>query len=151
MPMTDQQQKKKPKMSPINSLSSSLPTLSRIFSPLHCHLSYSLAIKTLIFLLRTPSRSRVHDPAGDSPPPPANRTSSGRVLVFHRVPKTGSEMMQEMGKALARLKGFRAFVDPWPPVYFPTHEQSEAFADNFRKEVLKEVEGEGGRGESYII
>ncbi len=60
-------------------------------------------------------------------------------------------MMQEMGKALARLKGFRAFVDPWPPVYFPTEEQSEAFAENFKKEVLEEVEGEGGKGEREIV
>ncbi len=76
-----------------------------------------------------------------------NRTATAgnqRLLIFHRIPKTGSEMMQEMGKALGRLKGYRAFVDPWPPVYFPTGEADRKFVDNFKTEILDEVGKTGG-------
>ena len=83
------------------------------------------------------------------------------VLVFHRVPKTGSEMMQEVGKALGKLKGFRAVIDPGqvcitgrcsscslmqrlrpqaPLMYHPVAEELSAFASNFARETSKSDE-----------
>ena len=81
------------------------------------------------------------------PAAPSNRTAEAdnqRLLIFHRIPKTGSEMMQELGKVLGRLKGYRAFVDPWPPVYYPTEEQERKFANNFKRDILDKVGEEEG-------
>ncbi len=50
-----------------------------------------------------------------------------------------------MGKVLARLKNYRAFVDPYPAVYFPTEDNNRMFEENFEKEVLQQMGDNGGQ------
>ena len=85
-----------------------------------------------------------HDPYElPSTPSLPNRTAAAgnqNILVFYRVPKTGSQVLQELAKILGKLSGFKTFVDPASMTYFPTKKQKEKFAGNFRSRLESESE-----------
>lgn len=59
------------------------------------------------------------------------------VVFFNRVPKTGSQMMQEMAKILAIENNFTTFIDPTPLALFPPETEQDKFSRNWRKKLNK--------------
>lgn len=65
-----------------------------------------------------------------------NRTAEAgnqNMVVFNRVPKTGSEMFQSFGKYLASVHGYHAYIDPQVMKLFPSPIEQEEFSQNFQK------------------
>lgn len=68
----------------------------------------------------------------------SNRTAEAanqNVVVFNRVPKTGSEMFEHFGKLLSSVLGYHIYIDPQIFDLFPDEEKSRYFASNFAKNV----------------
>lgn len=67
-----------------------------------------------------------------------NRTAEAgndKLVIFNRVPKTGSEMLQSFGKYLASTLGYHAYIDPQIMKLFPSHQDNENFISNFQQQV----------------
>ena len=57
------------------------------------------------------------------------------IIVFNRIPKTGSEMFEHFGKLLASVLGYRIFMDPQIMTLFPTDIEQENFAEKFYQNI----------------
>lgn len=89
------------------------------------------AVKSRVFLQEPPTTTRkIHQLK--------NRTSEAgndSIVIFNRVPKTGSEMLQSFGKYLAATQGYHAFIDPQIMKLFPSHQDQMDFVKNFKEQV----------------
>ena len=59
------------------------------------------------------------------------------VVFFNRVPKTGSQMVQELSKILAIRNNFTAYIVPAPLLLFPSKTEEERFSGNCRRRLSK--------------
>ena len=57
------------------------------------------------------------------------------VVFFNRVPKTGSQMMQELAGVLAIENDFTVYIDPTPLELFPQPPKDQQFIRNWKKRV----------------
>lgn len=67
-----------------------------------------------------------------------NRTAEAgnqNIVVFNRVPKTGSEMFEHFGKLLSSVLGYHTYIDPQIMTLFPTEVAKRAFAQQFTSEI----------------
>jgi len=63
-----------------------------------------------------------------------NRTETAQnqdIVIFNRVPKTGSEMFQEFTKLLGQKYGYHTYIDPTPMTFFPGSRYETYFASKF--------------------
>ena len=63
------------------------------------------------------------------------RAENKDVVFFNRVPKTGSQMFQELAKILAISSNFTAYIDPSPLVLFPPKTEEDKFSKNWKSKL----------------
>ena len=67
-----------------------------------------------------------------------NRTSQAEntnIVLFNRIPKTGSEMFEHFGKLLSSILGYHTYLDPQVMTLFPSDIEKKAFAKKFYKQI----------------
>jgi len=109
------------------------PFVQKSRTYLEVELQYSSLDGTTLPHVETPSSNPMQVP---------NRTEEAGnkdIVIFNRVPKTGSEMFEKFGIYLASIFGYHAYIDPQIMTLFPSKQDDKNFVTHFNKEVAKDA------------